>query len=94
MKARRLTGIMVYVPRAFLERFDESILGLYPTRSEAVRRGMSLILKEIQGYEKPKREAEPGSILNPCGDVGSASRQACEAVPLGEGTASSWRAAP
>ena len=52
VKVKHLTGIMVYVPRVFLERFDESIVGMYPSRSEAVRRGMALILKEIRDFEK------------------------------------------
>ena len=67
VKVRRLTGIMVYVPRVFLERFDESIVGLYPSRSEAVRRGMVLILKEVQDYEKHSRGADPETIPCPCG---------------------------
>lgn len=58
VKARRFKCIYINVPRAFLERFDKSIQGHYPSRSEAIRRGMGLILREVQGYEG-QREADP-----------------------------------
>ena len=63
VKVKHLTGIMVYVPRVFLERFDESIVGMYPSRSEAVRRGMTLILKEIRDFEKHSCRTDETALL-------------------------------
>jgi len=43
-----LTAIWLLIPNAFLQLFDEAIQGIYPTRSEAIRRGMNLILEEVR----------------------------------------------
>ena len=51
----RFTGVWVNVPTGFLERFDKEIEDMFPSRSEAIRRGMNLILKELQSLrEEPK----------------------------------------
>ena len=51
----RFTGVWVNVPTGFLLRFDKEIEDMFPSRSEAIRRGMTLILKELQSLrEEPK----------------------------------------
>ena len=54
-----LSRVWLLIPRAFLERFDEAIQGVFPTRSEAIRRGMNLVLEEARNYKKEPEEAPP-----------------------------------
>ena len=51
--------VWLLIPKAFLKRFDEAIQGVFPTRSEAIRRGMNLVLEEAQNYRKETQEAQP-----------------------------------
>ena len=51
--------IWLVIPKTFLKHFDEAIQGIFPTRSEAIRRGMNLILEEAQNYKKEPGEAPP-----------------------------------
>ena len=51
--------IWLVIPKAFLKRFDKAIQGIFPTRSEAIRRGMNLVLEEAQNYKKEPGEAQP-----------------------------------
>ena len=39
------------MPEAFLKHFDQAIVSMFPSRSEAIRRGMSLVLREIETYK-------------------------------------------
>ena len=43
-----LTQVSVLVPKLFLKHFDQAIEGFFQGRSEAIRRGMNLVLEEIQ----------------------------------------------
>ena len=52
----RFTGVWVNVPTGFLERFDKEIEDTFPSRSEAIRRGMNLILKELQSLRDGPRK--------------------------------------
>jgi metal-responsive CopG/Arc/MetJ family transcriptional regulator len=51
--------VWLLIPRAFLKRFDQAIQGMFPTRSEAIRRGMNLVLEEAENYKKEPGEAQP-----------------------------------
>ena len=42
--------IWILIPRAFLKHFDRAIEGMFPSRSEAIRRGMNLILDEVKAF--------------------------------------------
>ncbi len=60
MKKKRnpnLSPIWLLIPKTFLEKFDKAIEGLFSSRSEAIRRGMSLILEEV----KHSREEDTNS---------------------------------
>lgn len=46
-----LTQVSVLVPKLFLKHFDKSIEGFFQGRSEAIRRGMNLVLEEIQRFQ-------------------------------------------
>jgi metal-responsive CopG/Arc/MetJ family transcriptional regulator len=46
------TRIWVSVPSRYLEKFDTIIQGYYQSRSEAIRVGMLIVLKDIQAIEK------------------------------------------
>ena len=64
MEKRRnpnLTRIWLLVPKVFLQRFDTAIEGLFPSRSEAIRRGMNLILQEVRRSkeDEPPRSKAP-----------------------------------
>jgi metal-responsive CopG/Arc/MetJ family transcriptional regulator len=50
-KNRDLTKIWVAIPTKYLEKFDYIIDGFYLSRSEAIRHGMSYIIKDVRGYE-------------------------------------------
>lgn len=43
--------VFVNVPSKFLEAFDKATRAGYTTRSEAIRRGMTLVLRETNGLE-------------------------------------------
>ncbi len=40
--------IRLRVPHILLQYFDEAIQGTFPSRNEAIRRGMNLVLEEIK----------------------------------------------
>ncbi|HUV34646.1 MAG TPA: ribbon-helix-helix domain-containing protein [Candidatus Desulfaltia sp.] len=44
------------VPVGYLDRFDAAIKGYYPSRSEAIRQGMGLILREVASMRRFNRE--------------------------------------
>ena len=46
--SRNLAQISLLVPKIFLDRFDEATEELFPSRSEAIRRGMNLVLREAE----------------------------------------------
>ena len=48
--------ISVVVPKLFLKRFDNAIQDFFPCRSEAIRRGMDLIVEEVK---RSREEARP-----------------------------------
>jgi len=51
--------VWLLIPKTFLKRFDQAIQGIFPTRSEAIRRGMNLVLDEAENYKKEPGEAQP-----------------------------------
>jgi len=55
-KNPNLSRIWLLIPKAFLQRFDEAIEDFFPSRSEAIRRGMDLILEEVR---RSRGEAKP-----------------------------------
>ena len=46
-----LSQVSVLVPKLFLKHFDNAIEGFYQGRSEAIRRGMNLLLEEIEQFK-------------------------------------------
>lgn len=44
--------VWLLIPRVFLERFDKAIEDVFPSRSEAIRRGMTLVLEEVKGFRR------------------------------------------
>ena len=46
----RFARVWILIPRAFLEHFDREIEEMFPSRSEAIRRGMNLILDEVKSF--------------------------------------------
>jgi metal-responsive CopG/Arc/MetJ family transcriptional regulator len=55
-KNPNLSRIWLLIPKAFLQRFDDAIEDFFPSRSEAIRRGMDLILDEVR---RSREEAKP-----------------------------------
>ena len=55
-----LSRIWLLVPRIFLQHFDEAVQGTFPSRSEAIRRGMNLVLEEAKQF-KSTEHANAGS---------------------------------
>ena len=56
-----LSRIWLLVPNIFLEHFDEAVLGTFPSRSEAIRRGMNLVLEEIRQFKADEHANQPNS---------------------------------
>jgi metal-responsive CopG/Arc/MetJ family transcriptional regulator len=57
-----LSRIWLLVPKTFLKHFDEAAQSTFPSRSEAIRRGMNLVLEEIRQFKPDKEEsADPPS---------------------------------
>jgi len=52
-----LSKIWLLVPNKFLQHFDEAIQNTFPSRSEAIRRGMSLVLDEVKRLKAQNCEA-------------------------------------
>ena len=50
-----LSRIWLLIPKTFLKHFDEAVQSTFPSRSEAIRRGMNLVLEEIRQF-KPSEE--------------------------------------
>jgi metal-responsive CopG/Arc/MetJ family transcriptional regulator len=46
-----LSRIWLLVPKTFLQHFDEAVQDTFPSRSEAIRRGMNLVLEEIKRFK-------------------------------------------
>ena len=49
--------VWVMVPKVFLDHFDTEIEKMFTSRSEAIRRGMNLILDEVKAYREKTEEA-------------------------------------
>lgn len=67
-RSSRCSRVGLLVPRGFLRRFDEAIEGWFPSRSEAIRRGMTLVIREARVYrpdEEGKLEREVGKLVEP-----------------------------
>ncbi|MCL2476980.1 hypothetical protein [Candidatus Bathycorpusculum sp.] len=58
MSGKRIKRILLHVPSNFLEEFDREIAGLYASRNEAIRAGMTLVLKAEKRRQNQK-------IINP-----------------------------
>jgi metal-responsive CopG/Arc/MetJ family transcriptional regulator len=50
--------VWILIPRVFLSHFDRAIEGMFSSRSEAIRRGMNLILDEINAFEEEASRGE------------------------------------
>jgi metal-responsive CopG/Arc/MetJ family transcriptional regulator len=50
-----LSRIWLLVPKIFLQHFDEAVQGTFPSRSEAIRRGMNLVLEEVRQFKADER---------------------------------------
>jgi len=59
-----LSKIWLLVPCAFLEQFDKETKNNYSSRSEAIRRGMSLILNELTQLKTQTPQQEKTQIFN------------------------------
>jgi Arc/MetJ-type ribon-helix-helix transcriptional regulator len=46
-----LSRVWLLVPKIFLQHFDEAVQGTFPSRSEAIRRGMNLVLEEVKRFQ-------------------------------------------
>jgi hypothetical protein len=46
-----LSRVWLLVPKIFLQHFDEAVQGTFPSRSEAIRRGMNLVLEEVKQFK-------------------------------------------
>lgn len=55
--------IWLLVPSIFLKQFDEEIKKTYPSRNEAIRRGMKLVLEELRQLKTQKHEPTLSSQL-------------------------------
>jgi metal-responsive CopG/Arc/MetJ family transcriptional regulator len=49
-----LSRIWLFVPKTFLQLFDEAVQDTFPSRSEAIRRGMNLVLEEAKRFKGGK----------------------------------------
>ena len=56
-----LSRIWLLVPNIFLKHFDEAVQGTFPSRSEAIRRGMNLVLEEIRQFKADESANQPNS---------------------------------
>jgi Arc/MetJ-type ribon-helix-helix transcriptional regulator len=55
MNGKRIKRILLHVPSNFLEEFDREISGVYASRNEAIRAGMTLVLKAEKRRQTQKR---------------------------------------
>ena len=62
-----LSRIWLLVPKTFLKHFDEAAQSTFPSRSEAIRRGMNLVLEEIRQFKSHEDESgeQPNSPSDP-----------------------------
>ena len=68
-----LSRIWLLVPNLFLRHFDKAVQSTFPSRSEAIRRGMKLVLEELRQFNTDEH-ASP--------QIGPAStRQNAAAIP-------------
>jgi metal-responsive CopG/Arc/MetJ family transcriptional regulator len=51
-KTSELVRVHITVPAEYLKKFDTIIQGFYSTRNEAIRQGMTNVLKDIQSLKK------------------------------------------
>ena len=51
-----LSQVSVLVPKLFLKHFDGAIEGFYQGRSEAIRRGMNLVLREVEQFRLAEKD--------------------------------------
>lgn len=65
--------VWILIPRVFLSHFDRAIEGMFSSRSEAIRRGMNLVLGEINALEE---EASRGEDTPPKTGEGTRAREA------------------
>jgi metal-responsive CopG/Arc/MetJ family transcriptional regulator len=54
--------IWLIIPNNFLQQFDKETKNNYSSRNEAIRRGMKLVLRELEGF-KSLRESELSNYL-------------------------------
>ena len=60
-----LSRIWLLVPKIFLQYFDEAVQGTFPSRSEAIRRGMNLVLEEAKQFKSGEHAfagSSPGKV--------------------------------
>ena len=62
MKKRRnpnLSRIWLLIPKVFLKHFDEAVQTTFPSRAEAIRRGMNLVLEEVRQFKAEESANQP-----------------------------------
>lgn len=63
----RRSRIWLLVKDEYLDRFDAAINGYYLTRSEAIRYGMDLILREVTSMRRHSGEPVEAPSSHACG---------------------------
>jgi Arc/MetJ-type ribon-helix-helix transcriptional regulator len=78
-----LSRVWLLVPKIFLQHFDEAVQGTFPSRSEAIRRGMNLVLEEVKRFQSngpalagsPSSQRQGNAAALPGGEQFSASEK-------------------
>ena len=60
-----LSRIWLLVPKIFLQHFDEAVQGTFPSRSEAIRRGMNLVLEEVRQFKADEHAFAESPSISP-----------------------------
>jgi metal-responsive CopG/Arc/MetJ family transcriptional regulator len=51
----KLVRVNITVPAEYLKNFEEIIQGFYATRTEAIKQGMTRVIKDIQYMKKASK---------------------------------------
>ena len=66
----RRCRVWLLVPVECLDRFDAAIRGYYPSRSEAIRYGMALVLREVASMRRNSGDPLEATSGPACVEVG------------------------
>jgi len=65
----RRSRVWLLVKDEYLDRFDAAIDGYYLTRSEAIRHGMDLILREVASMRSHSGDPVEAPLSHACGEA-------------------------